>query len=124
MGDLYGTSIATADPFFGALTDDAAILQQRAEIALGTPPGALDGFPEYGFVFDEQVLRALDSTALAFLPLEVRGGLEQEPAIATADVSIARYAPTPGGGADVALDIRLTGQTGDSVGFTTSTPTT
>lgn len=117
MGDLYGSSIDIDDPFFGELTDDDAILRQRAKIALGTPPGALDGFPEHGFVFDEQVLSALDSTSLALLPLEVRTGLEQEPAIVSAEVSIERMTTKPDGGVDLALGIQVTGAEGEATGF-------
>ena len=124
MGSLYGESIDLDDPFFGRLTDDERILRQRAELALDTPRGFLDGFPEHGFVWSEQVLRALDPTGLALLPLEVRTALEQEPSIATADVSTASTTPTPGGGAAVSLALQMTGHEGDAVGFNISTPVT
>lgn len=117
MGDLYGESIDLDDPFFGRLTEDARILRQRAELALDTPRGALDGFPEHGFVWDEQVLRALDSRASALLPLEVRTALEQEPSIASAEVGVSSSTETPGGGVALALAIQVTGHEGDAVGF-------
>lgn len=121
MGALYGTSIDLDDPFFGALDDDAAILRQRAELALDTPRGDLDGFPEHGFVWSAQALRTLDPTALAMLPLEVRTALEQEPSISSAEVEPDRSVDTAGGGAELELSIRVFGANGDAVGFSLPT---
>ncbi len=118
MGDLYGTSILIDDPFFGRLTDDAEILRQRGKLALATQRGALDGFPEHGFVFEEQVLRRLDATARALLPLEVRTALEQEPSIAAATVEEQSATDAPGGGVEIALRIDVQGHGGDGADFT------
>ncbi len=63
------------------------------------------------------MLSRLDSTSKALLPLEVRTGLEQEPAIQSAEVQIASYASTPGGGVALSLAIQITGADGDAVGF-------
>lgn len=116
MGDLYGTSIDTADPLFGPLTDDGLIARQKCEIAVGTEPGSLDEFLEYGFLWDDAVLRAVDATQLALLPLEVRMGIEQEPAFASVDVT-QTVTRTPGG-VRVFEAIEITGAEGDRVGFT------
>lgn len=118
MGDLYGTSIDTTDPSFGALTDDALILRQKAAIALGTEPGALDGFPDYGFIFEAQINKGFSSTDLAMLPLEVRTALEQEPAFARVNVTVASQIASGDGGVTIALQLDLTGAAGDKVGFT------
>lgn len=121
MGDLYGRTINIFDPLFGELDDDGAIARQKGLIALNTEPNALDGFPEYGFVWDSQVLRAVDSVALALQPLEIRQALEQEPAFVSADVTLASRTQTPGGGVALAYTITITGADGDAVGFTVAT---
>ncbi len=115
--DLYGASINIFDPFFGSTTSDAQTARQMALIILGTAPGSLDGFPDAGFLFDEQLLRALDATALAMLPQEVVQGILSEPAFTDATAT-PTTTQTPGGGVAMALDMRITGASGDTVGFT------
>jgi phage baseplate assembly protein W len=119
MANLYGNStINITDPNFGLMTADADILQQRGVIALSTPAGNLDGFPEFGIEFDGQVSQALSPTKLAMLPLKVRTALEQEPSIQTAEVTVQSSTSTGDGGVALTLGIQLTGATGDQTGFT------
>jgi len=124
MGDLYGTTFNIFDPLFGSLSDDGAIARQKALIALNTEGASLDEFPQYGFVWDSQVLRAVDPVQLAMLPLEIGQALEQEPAFASAQATLASADQTPGGGLALAYRIEITGAQGDAVGFTVATPTT
>lgn len=124
MGNLYGTSFNIFDPLFGFLTGGGDIARQKALLALNTEPGSLDEFPQYGLVFDGQILRALDPTALAMLPLEVQQALEQEPAFTSATVTPVSQTQAADGGVSLTLSIQITGAEGDSVGFTVSTPTT
>lgn len=118
--DLYGPAFNIFDPLFGATTDDGQTARQMATIALSTEPGSLDGFPEYGFVVDEQCNRALDATATGMVPLEAQQGLLAEPAFVDAAVTLTSLTETPGGGASMVLDIEVQGAEGDAVGFTAS----
>lgn len=86
MGALLGSAIIIDDPLFGLSSDDGTIANQMARIALNTPPGFHDAFPDYGFEMRNEILSAKTPTAIAMLPLEVRAALEAEPAFVGADV--------------------------------------
>lgn len=118
---VYPPQINLFDPTFFPLTEDGDVARQRGLLALNTEPNALDGFPEYGFVFDAQVLRSLDPIGLAMLPLEVRDALEQEPSFVTADVTPVSQVALPGGGVALTLKCQVTGAEGNTVGFSVAT---
>jgi hypothetical protein len=61
VGDLYGTTIDAADPFFGILTDDQAILTQACVLRLQTRRGTLWTDPEYGDAIMEVLQDGLTS---------------------------------------------------------------
>ena len=124
VGDLYGTSIDTLDPFFGALTDDRQILVQAATLALGTAYGSLPEFHEYGFDWDSYILKPLTADQRARLPEDVRAALEQEARFRAVDVSILSETSTGTGGVALALGIDITPADGSRLSFTLGvTPT-
>ena len=115
MGTIFGTQVDLDDPFMGLIDDDETIGEQMATVALDTPPGSLDAFQEYGFEISSVVLRSLDATGLAMLPLEVRNALEQEPTTSSTG---------PGPTVTMTLACSITAAEGDSVGFSIPMPTT
>ena len=118
VGDFFGQSIATLDPTFGTLDDDAEILQQAAVLALGTAYGSLPEFPEYGFDWDSYLLAPLTTDQVARLPEEVRAALEQEVRFQTVSVTIVSQTRTPGGGIALALALDITPTSGTRLDFT------
>ena len=124
MGTIFGTQVDLDDPFMGLIDDDETIGEQMATVALDTPPGSLDAFQEYGFEISSVVLRSLDATVLAMLPLEVRNALEQEPAFVSADVVPTTSSTGPGPTVTMTLACSIAAAEGDSVGFSIPMPTT
>lgn len=122
MGDLYGTSIDINDVFFGELDDDTTIARQRVDLALDTPIGYLDEFPEYGFEMRGVILRGMTPTDVALLPLEVRTALEQEPSFVSAEVAVASQSTGPGPTVALSLACSITAASGDQVGFSVAVP--
>ena len=115
---LYGSSINIYDPAFGSTTDDSQTAPQMAVIALGTDPGSMDSYPDFGFDFDGQVGRAVTATDVAMLPLEVQAGVMAEPAFTDVQATLASATETGDGGVSVAIQIQITGADGNAVGFT------
>jgi hypothetical protein len=123
MAAIFQDSIDIDDPLFGALEDDPTIGKQMAQIALDTPPGSLDAFPEYGFSFNAEILKAHDTTEVQFLPLEIRTALEAEPAFVTADVAINVAGQGPGPTVALEAACSITAAEGDQVDFAAPLPT-
>lgn len=119
--DLYGPSVNIFDPLFGATWDDSVTAPQMAMIALGSVPGSMDSYPDFGFPLERQIGRALDATALAMLPQEMQAGLLSEPAFTDASVQLTGATDDGDGGVSLAAAIAVTGATGDAIGFTLAT---
>lgn len=118
MGAIFGFGILDlSDPSFGYTDDDAVIGTQYAAVALDTPPGTVDAFPEYGFELKNVTLRAMSPTEVAMLPLEVRTALEQEPAFVSAEVVVTQQSQVDTS-VTMALACSITTATGDAVGYT------
>jgi hypothetical protein len=118
MGYLFGSAIDVDDPFFEETTDDPTIALQTAELALDTPLGSLDEFPDYGFDMRGTILAASTPTEIAMLPLEARSALEQEPSFASAEVTVTEAGAGPGPTVTRSLACVITTREGDAVGFT------
>ncbi len=85
---LFGTTVVTADPFFGETSDDSVSLIQWCEQTLTSKPGYLRTAPEQGCDLAGLLVSGLTAAAQVSLPAMAKAALERGRRVSSATVTL------------------------------------